>query len=169
MRAHLKIPRSLVLQIRADLHRAHSFAHERIGFLTAGATQRSNGDVLLITREYSPVDDDDYEHDSSCGARIGGSAFRKALQLAYRARSALFHIHSHGGSGIPDFSGIDLESGAEFVPGFFEAIPSMPHGMIVLSNDRAAALLWLDKRTPPIRISSFAFAGAPMTKFEVIQ
>lgn len=167
MKALLKIPRSLISQIHDDLHRPHAFAHERVGFLTAGATEFSSGGILMIVREYSRVDDEDYEFDPSCGARIGGNAFRKALQRAYRARSALFHVHSHGGIGIPAFSEIDLQSGSEFVPGFFEAIPSMPHGMIVLSSDRAAALLWLNKRATATPISSFAFVGAPMVKFEV--
>lgn len=77
------------------------------------------------------------------------------------------HIHAHGGSGIPGFSGIDLRSGGDFVPGFFEAIPSMPHGMIVLSDDRANGLFWLSKRAMPVSVASFDFVGAPMLKFEV--
>lgn len=167
MKVLLKIPRSLLLQFHDDLRRPHAFAHERVGFLTAGATELSDGRILMLAREYRSVDDEDYEFDPSCGARIGGHAFRKALQRAYRARSALFHVHSHGGVGNPAFSEIDLRSGGEFVPGFFEAIPSMPHGMIVLSDDRAAAHLWVNKRTAAVPISSFVFVGAPMTKFEL--
>jgi len=167
MRTHLKLPRSLALQMQADLHRPHGFAQERVGFLAAGASLFGEGNLLLIARYYSPVGDSDYERDPSCGARIGGTAFRKALEVAYRTRSTLIHIHSHGGLGIPRFSGIDLRSGGEFVPGFFEAIPSMPHGMVVLSNNRAAGLVWLNRRAAPLEIASFGIIGAPMTKFGV--
>jgi hypothetical protein len=155
-----------VLQIRTDLNRRHAFAHERVGFLTVGASLLDDGALLLIVRDYSRVDDADYEEDPSCGARIGGGAFRKALERAYRARSGLVHIHSHGGPGLPVFSKIDLKSGKEFVPGFFEAIPSMPHGMMVLSSDRAAGLFWLHKRGAPAPLRSVAFVGAPLLKFE---
>ena len=167
MKLHLKVQRSLVLQFHADLARPHAFAHERIGFLTIGASLLPGRRLLLLARDYRPVDDADYEPDPSCGARIGGTAFRKAIERAYRGRSGLVHIHSHGGCGIPGFSGIDLQSGGEFVPGFFEAIPSMPHGMIVLSNDRAAGLFWLNKRAAPVPATSFAFVGAPSVNFEV--
>lgn len=167
MRPQLKLPRSLLLQVHSDLRRPHPFALERVGFLTAGASPIRHGKLLLIARDYSPVDDNDYENDPSCGAQIGGPAFRKALERAYRSRSALLHIHSHGGSGIPTFSGIDLRSGRQFVPGFFEAIPSMPHGMIVLSDNRAAGLIWFNRRTSPVPIASFAFVGAPLIKFGV--
>ena len=48
------------------------------------------------------------------------------------SRSALLHIHSHGGFGWPDFSDVDLKSGREFVLGFFHSVPRMPHGMLAL-------------------------------------
>lgn len=166
MKLHFKVPRSLVLQIRADLCRPHPFAHERVGFMTIGASSVPDRELILLARGYQPVEDADYEPDRACGARISGTAFRKGLQRAYRARSGLVHVHAHGGSGIPHFSGVDLQSGGEFVPGFFEAIPSMPHGMIVLSNDRAAGLFWFGKRVRPLAVTSFAFVGAPITRFE---
>lgn len=165
MKSHLKLPRSLAFQMQTDLHRPHRFAFERVGFLATGASLFGRERLLLIARHYSPVDDLDYEPDPTCGARIGGTAFRKALERAYRSRSTLIHVHSHGGRGMPSFSGTDLRSGGQFVPGFFEAIPSMPHGMIVLSNNRATGLVWLDKNAAPIPITSFAFVGAPMIEF----
>ena len=40
MKIHIKIAEALLAQVRADLHRRHPFAFERVGFLTAGATRR---------------------------------------------------------------------------------------------------------------------------------
>ena len=39
MTACLKIPNRLLADIRADLARPHPFAHERVGFLTAGVAK----------------------------------------------------------------------------------------------------------------------------------
>ncbi|QOG19245.1 hypothetical protein [Bradyrhizobium sp. SEMIA] len=164
MKIHVKIAWELLASIRADLQRRHAFAHERVGFLKAGACM-AEGALLLFAIAYQPVADDDYERDPLVGARIGGSAMRKGLQFAYQSRSALLHVHAHGGRGRPEFSGIDLRSGAEFVPGFFHAIPRMPHGMIVLSNDSATAKVWLDESDHGTYASSFTAVGAPLVKF----
>lgn len=165
MKAWVKIPARLLADIRHDLDRRHAFAYERVGFITAGAVLRDNGDLVLFAREYQPVEDDDYINDPSVGAQIGSEAMRKGLQLAYRPRSALLHVHTHGGSGRPEFSGVDLKSGGEFVPGFFNAISRLPHGIIVLSDDSASGLLWLGPKRRPTYIAGFTAIGAPQQKF----
>jgi hypothetical protein len=164
MRSRFKIPSRLMARIRADLARPHAFAHERVGFLTAGIAAAPNGDLLLFAREYRPVEEDDYVPDPTVGVKIGGAAMRRAIELAYQPRSALFHVHTHGGAGTPGFSGVDLRSGAEFVPGFFPALSRMPHGMLVLSNDSAAGLIWLRTDDGGADIGQFVFVGAPIMK-----
>jgi hypothetical protein len=164
MKIHVKITGELLASIRADLCRRHAFAHERVGFLKAGASMVDRT-LILFAIAYQPVADEDYERDPLVGARIGGTAMRKGLQFAYQSRSTLLHVHTHGGRGRPEFSGIDLRSGAEFVPGFFHAIPRMPHGMIVLSNDSATAKVWLDEFDHGSYASCFTAVGAPLIKF----
>ena len=151
MRVSLKIAGPVLDQVRRDLARPHLFAHERVGFLTAGAARAPDG-LLLLVRDYMPVDDEDYEVAPGVGARIGSDAMRKAAQAAYRPASTLLHVHTHGGRGLPRFSGVDLESGNTFVPAFCQSCPKMPHGLLVLSNDSATGLLWLEpgKRSVPI-------------------
>jgi hypothetical protein len=164
MKTRIKFTRQLLDRARTDLERPHAFAHERVGFFTAGAT--ACGDiVVLLAREYVPVDDADYLRNPSVGATIGSNAMRKALQFAYRARSSLLHVHSHGGRGLPEFSGVDLKSGAEFVPAFFHAIPRMPHGMVVLSTNSASAKIWFSESETGEYASGFASVGAPLVKF----
>jgi hypothetical protein len=164
MKAYITITNQLLALIRSDLRRPHGFAHERVGFIKAGASL-TGATLQLFAIAYQPVADDDYEHDPLVGARIGGNAMRKALQFAYKSRSSLLHVHAHGGRGRPEFSGIDLKSGAEFVPGFFHAIPRMPHGMVVLSNDSATAKLWLGEDDTGTYVSGFAAIGSPLAKF----
>lgn len=165
MRARLRIPCAMLEIMRVDLHRPHRFAYERAGFLTAGAATAGQDGLLLIARDYRPVDDADYVPDPSVGVKIGPEAMRKAAQFAYQARSTLLHVHSHGGQGRPDFSGVDLRSGGEFVPGFFHSVPRMPHGMLVLSDNSATGLLWLGTEDRGAYIVEFVGIGAPLRKF----
>jgi len=165
VKAHIKIVGPLLSVIRADLHRRHAFAFERVGFLMAGASWTRQGDLVLLCRDYQPVADEDYERSSTVGARIGSNAMRKALQAAYRHKSAILHIHSHGGRGRPEFSSVDLDSARDFVPGFFNALPQMPHGIVVLSNDSARCLLWTGAKNRPRYVEGFQQVGTPLIKF----
>lgn len=164
MRVRIKIPRQQLEDIRRDLHRPHAFAFERVGFLTAGVTRVEDG-LMFLARTYCPVADEDYVPDPTVGVKIGGTAMRKGLELAYQPRSTLLHIHSHGGLGTPDFSGTDLRSGSEFVPGFFHTVPHMPHGMLVLSDDSATGMLWLGPDERSFYVAEFVQVGAPYRKF----
>ena len=165
MRAEIKITGSLLAQIHADLARHHAFAHERVGFLTCGIVGNAWSGLTLLTREYRAVADADYIQDPSVGAMIGADAMRKALQLAYAAKSALFHIHSHGGHGIPQFSSVDIRESQKFVPSFFNVVPQMPHGAIVLSGNSARGLKWLAPDRAPITVTGFKSIGSPLRQF----
>jgi hypothetical protein len=82
--------------IRAAPHRRYAFAHERVGFLKAGASV-ADGTLLLFAIAYKSAADQDYERDPFVGARIRGNAIGKVF--AYQSRSALLHVHAHGGRG----------------------------------------------------------------------
>ncbi|MDP3411052.1 hypothetical protein [Bosea sp. (in: a-proteobacteria)] len=163
MKVALKITGSLLDQIRRDLARPHLFAHERVGFLMAGAAAAPDG-VMLLARGYMAVADEDYEVASGVGAQIGSNAMRKAAQAAYRPASTLLHVHTHGGRGVPRFSGVDLNSGKTFVPGFFQSCPKMPHGLLVLSNDAATGILWLKPGRPSVPIDRFIRVDQPIVE-----
>lgn len=163
MTIHLKISGRLLDVARRDLHRPHAFAHERVGFFTAGVADL--GDRLLLTvRDYMPVADEDYEVDRKVGAKIGSAAMRKAVQSAYRPAASLLHVHTHGGHGKPRFSSVDLNSAKGFVPGFFETTPRMPHGLLVLSDNAAHGLLWVANDRPPMTIDLFQRIDAPLQR-----
>jgi len=167
MKACLKIDGTLLDSIRDDLRRPHAFAHERVGFVTAGIIALATGDLTLFARDYRPVADNDYLRDANVGAMIGPDAMRKGLQFAYGARSALLHIHNHGGRGAPDFSGIDLSESRKFVPSFFNVVPHMPHGIMVLSDTSARGLLWFDPKMAAVPVLDFVRVGAPYARFGV--
>lgn len=164
MKVQIKITDALLAAVNADLHRPHAFAFERVGFLTAGAARTSDG-LMLVCRTYHPVADGDYERSRSVGAQIGSEAMRKAIETAYQNRSSLIHIHTHGGTGQPEFSATDLQSAPQFVPGFFSALPRMPHGIVVLSNDGAQGILWTAPKAAPRYVDEFVQVGAGIRKY----
>jgi len=159
MKVAIRMASSTLSDMRADLARRHPFAHERVGFIAASATA-SDGRLLLLVRGYRPVADEDYVRSPGVGAEIGSDAFRKALQWAYSPKSALIHVHTHSGRAKPEFSGVDIRSGFEFVPSFFITIPRMPQGMIVLSDESAHGLVWLAENKQPVAIEDFTQVGA---------
>ena len=78
-----------------------------------------------------------------------------------QAGIALFHVHSHGGRGFPQFSGVDIRENAKFIPDFFKVAPQMPHGAIVLSSDSARGQMWVERRRAYLPITEFTEVGMP--------
>ena len=164
MKVRFKITTGLLTAIRSDLRRPHRFARERVGFISAGLSAVDDG-VLVLAREYRPVADDEYLNDPTVGAMMGPDAIRNALQWALQDGVAMFHVHTHGGHGIPGFSGIDLRENAKFVPDFFKVAPQCAHGAIVLSDTAAYGLVWFGRPKPRDFITSFVEVGVPLRKW----
>lgn len=156
-----KITSALLGTIRADLRRPHAFAHERVGFIAAGLAA-AHDELLILARDYRPVRDEEYLPDLSVGAMMSAEAIRRARQWAMNDRAAIFHVHTHGGCGVPAFSGVDLRENAKFVPNFVSVAPNAAHGAIVLSDTAAFGQVWLDRISPQPFITRFAEIGMPI-------
>ena len=167
MKVRFKITSELLTAIRSDLRRPHPFARERVGFISAGLSA-AGADLLVLAREYRPVADAEYLNDPTVGAMMGPDAIRNALQWALRDGVAMFHVHSHGGQGIPGFSRIDLRENAKFVPDFFKVAPQCAHGAIVLSDNAANGLVWFGLSRPRDFITSFVEVGVPLRKWSTV-
>lgn len=161
MNIRFKITGGLLAAIRTDLRRPHAFAHERVGFISAGLAA-AHDDLIILAREYRPVRDEDYLPDPSVGAMISAEAIRGARQWAMNDRVAIFHVHTHGGCGVPGFSGVDNRENARFVPNFVSVAPHAVHGAIVLSDTAAFGQVWLDRKSPQPFITRFAEVGMPI-------
>lgn len=159
-----RITADLLAMVQQDLMRPHPFACERVGFLSVGLADAGRR-LLILAREYRPVLDADYLDDVSVDAMMGPAAIQKALQWAMGANCGIFHVHTHGGFGLPNFSKIDLAESAKFVPCFFNAAPQLAHGAIVLSEDAAKGLLWPSKNLPCQPIQEFSVVDAPIRKW----
>ncbi|MBN9248193.1 MAG: hypothetical protein J0I81_12255 [Hyphomicrobium sp.] len=164
MKVTFKIAKGLLDDVQADLLRSHAFAHERVGFISAGLSSVGR-DLIAVARAYRPVLDEDYLPDTSVGAMMGREAIRKALEWSLQAGHAMFHVHTHGGWGIPGFSSVDLRENQKFVPDFFKVSPRFPHGAIVLSDTSACGQIWLGRKHAPAAIDEFAVVGPGLRKW----
>ena len=165
MKPTLKIQRGLLDEIHADLSRPHSFAAERVGFISCKVAALDASNVVLA-KSYLPVQDDQYEDDPSVGAMLNGAAFRAALQHSYLSGTAIFHVHRHEHRGHPQFSRIDVREARRFVPDFWKVQPSLPHGAVVLSHDRMHGLCWLPGHQTPIPFGNYTIVGFPTVTFQ---
>ena len=161
MNIRFKITSALLTTIRIDLRRPHPFAHERVGFIAAGLAS-AHDELLILAREYRPVRDDEYLRDPSVGAMMGDQAIRRARQWAMDGLVAIFHVHSHGGRGVPGFSGVDIRENAKFIPNFVSVARQCVHGAIVLSDSAAFGQVWLGRAAPHPFISRFSEVGMPI-------
>jgi hypothetical protein len=164
MNIRFKITGDLLRGIRADLRRRHPFAHERVGFVAAGLAA-AHDDLLILARDYRPLDDSEYLPDPSVGAMMSPEAIRAARQWAMDERAAIFHVHTHGGQGIPSFSSVDIRENAKFIPNFVSVAPHAVHGAIVLSDVAAFGQVWLGRSSPHPFIARFSEIGIPLRQW----
>ena len=162
MTVTFKVRSELITHIRADLHRAHAFAAERVGFISCRAAHTEDGGLVVLAEAYHPVADDGYVDDARFGALIGTSAIRSALQVSMTRGVSMFHVHAHAHRGHPEFSKIDVRENAKFLPDFFNVSPTMPHGAIVISDDGATGTYWSAARAAPSYINRIIIVGAPL-------
>jgi hypothetical protein len=165
MKVRFKIMLALLDAIRADLRRPHAFAHERVGFIAAGLAA-ARDELLILARDYRPVRDEEYIRDPSVGAMMSADAIRRARQWAMDDRAAIFHVHSHGGRGMPNFSGIDARESAKFVPNFVAVAPHAVHGAMVLSDTAGFGRMWQAAASETSPIATFTVVGMPITRWK---
>ncbi len=164
MKTTLKIPKAFLEVVHIDLSRAHTFAHERVGFIACSLSKTPEGKMLLAST-YLPVADDDYEDVPSVGAMMGSAAIRKAMEYAYNNPVSMFHVHRHDHRGRPMFSKIDVSEGAKFIPNFWNVRPDLPHGLLVLSKNAATAAVWDLSTKAPRYVEEICVIGRPLVTF----
>ncbi|MBU6214749.1 hypothetical protein KGM48_02815 [Patescibacteria group bacterium] len=164
MRTIFKIPQRLRYEILNDLHRDHPFASERVGFISCHAAIPTEDVLLILATAYEPIPDDEYLDDPSAGAVIGPDAILRALRLGLHEGQgdiSVFHVHHHWGDEIPFFSRTDSRETRNFVPDFFHTAPHMPHGALILSDERACGRVWLAENKAPEEIEEIIAVGMP--------
>lgn len=162
MTLHLRLSGKLLERAHGDLSRRHEHAAERVAFMSCGLSSLRDGTLVLLSAKLHPVADDAYERDPTVGAMLGSKAFREVLQIAHNNPVSILHVHRHDHRGTPWFSDIDLREAHKYIPDFWKVRPGFPHGILVLSFDSAAGLIWMPDSPKPIRLQRITVAGAPV-------
>ena len=162
----IRLSKALVKAMEADLRRPHPFAAERVGFLSVATGRAEGSELLVMGLEYHPVAEDHYIEDSQVGVKIGVGAIREAVDRVRLSRRGLFHVHLHEHRGVPRFSSTDRREQPRLVESFRRVGGRVPHGMLVLSDDRASAWVWLPGASTPVRPKMITIVGYPMAFIE---
>ena len=168
MTIHFRMLRTLREAIMHDLRRPHAHAGERIGFISC-RFGTSDHDLIVLAHGFHPVRDEDYEVDHEVGARFSSAAIRAALQVALSDDVGMFHVHLHEHRGMPGPSSIDWSEWKTFVPNFWHVRPNLPHGALIVSDDRLSGWCWYPKRKHPVPIHRFTIVGNGMQSWRALK
>lgn len=161
MNISMRMTNRLWCELHADLDRPHEFALERVAFVSCRPADDGSGGLLLLADKLHVIPDEHYEDIPGVPVTITGRAFSPMLGLAYREKVGIYHVHRHEHSGVPRFSGVDLSESRKFVPDFWKVRPRFPHGVLVLSHDSIAGLVFRQDAPKPQPISRFSIVGTP--------
>lgn len=159
MNVKVRIQRSLLDEVRADLARPHPIAAERVGFLF-GQLADANGPLVLLT-DYEPLADERYIDDPYAGARIDSQAIRGAMQSVLDRKQGAFHVHMHQWSGYPVMSYMDAEEIPRVVTGLRRVGPTLANGIVLLHEVECAAWVWLPGEENAAEAASVSVVGFP--------
>ena len=154
----LRITEKIYKEMRSDLRRSHPFAYERVGYIfikPAGAT-------VFVATGYEPVPDEFYIRDKTVGARIDHRGIALAMKRADKNREGILHVHIHASRGFPMFSRDDLADHPNLLRSFRNAVPKMPHGFLLLSNDKMMARIWTPGKETYLDIFRYTIVGLPL-------
>lgn len=161
MNIRIRLTRTLYDRVRADLHRPHPFAAERVGFLFAKLGNAGTADPIVVFTDYAPLADDRYIDDPFAGARIDSQAIRGAMQQVIDRKKGVFHVHLHGFTGRPAFSPMDRDELPRLIPGFRAVGPTLPHGLFLMNEDQCMGEVWLPGQNGPVEAARVSVVGQP--------
>lgn len=154
----LRMTQAIHQEIRSDLRRFHPFAYERVGYVFI----RPSGGTILVATGYEPVPDEFYIEDKTVGARIDHRGIALAMKRADQNKEGILHAHVHGSFGFPSFSRADVADHPNFLRSFKNAAPQMPHGFLLLSNDKMMARVWTPGNSSYSNIFRYTIVGLPL-------
>lgn len=155
----LRMTQAVHKEMRSDLRRSHPFAYERVGYIFV----RPVGGTVLVATGYEPVPDEFYIKDKTIGARIDHRGIALAMKRADMNKEGILHAHIHIGRGFPRFSRDDIADHPNFLRSFRNADPKMPHGFLLLSNDKMMARVWAPGNESYIDIFRYTIVGLPLS------
>jgi hypothetical protein len=163
MNVNIRIPRPVFEIARTDLAREHSFAAERIGFLSGRIGDAKNEGLIILLNRYLAIPDEDYVDDPGSGARIDGTAIRRVMQHVLDTGESMFHLHVHAHRGKPVFSHMDRTEIPRLIESFKAVGPTIPHGMMLFSRDTVHAEVAVSRQSQVATASKISIIGFPLS------
>ncbi len=136
-RYRLHIPRSVIHELREVTrpnHRLEPLAFLRVRF----ASEDSR--TVLVAVGVLPFPDEAYV-DGSAGANFSTEWAIDVANSGISGNVGLMLVHSHGGVGMPMFSGVDARTNRSIMAMLAVGVETAPFGAIVLSNTDARCVL----------------------------
>lgn len=155
----LRMTQAIHQEMRSDLSRSHPFAYERVGYLFI----RPAGGSVLVATGYESVPDEFYIKDKTVGARIDHRGIALAMKRADKNKEGILHAHIHAGFGFPSFSRVDEADHPNFLRSFRNTDQKMPHGFLLLSNDKMMVRVWVPGNKSYTDIFRYTIVGLPLS------
>ncbi len=155
----LRMTQSIHKKMRSDLCRSHPFAYERVGYMFV----KPAGNTVLVATGYEIIPDEFYIKDKTVGARIDHRAIALAMKRADKNGEGILHVHIHNISGYPLFSRDDVANHSNFLRSFQNASPQMPHGFLLLSDNKMMLRVWLPGKEISLDVFRYTIEGLPLS------
>jgi hypothetical protein len=131
--------------------RAHLRGHvEQVGFFLADFNE---GREALVLRDWRAMPPEAFEHQSEYHVTLRDEARPELIAWAWNARASLVEIHSHGETGLAQFSPSDIWGFGEWVPHIRWRLRGSPYAAIVTAGASFDALVWVDDTGEPAQVS----------------
>jgi hypothetical protein len=145
----LHLPRSLMYEL-SEVTRPNFEHPEPLAFLRVRfATEVSKN--VLVGIGVSPFPAEAYV-DGDVGANFSTDWAVSVANAEMGSNVGLLLVHSHGGPGMPTFSGIDQRTNRSVMAALAIGIQSAPYGALVLSDTRARCVLAVERRLQELQV-----------------
>lgn len=161
-RITIRIPQRIYQEILKDLRRPHSFAAERVGFLSTGVFPSNDNSLIITATKYTPVKDEDYIDDPSVGAAINENAIHSAMKRIFSSGQGCLHIHLHNHLGRPGPSSTDMQSLPELAEAFHSCNTGAACGFLILSKDSFRCYVTTSEKYKLFDVEQMTIVGSPM-------
>jgi hypothetical protein len=145
----LHVPRSLVNELRnvtaPDSHRGEPLAFLRVRF----ASEESR--TVMVGIGVLPFPDEAYV-EGHAGANFDTDFAVDVANQQIAQNAGLLLVHSHGGNGMPAFSGIDARTNRDVMGSLAIGVTTAPYGALVLSDTDAHCVLAVDGALVTVKV-----------------
>jgi hypothetical protein len=145
----LHVPRSLMYKLRnvsqPNVKRVEPLAFLRVRFASEGSR------TVLVAIGVLPFPDEAYV-EGPAGANFDTEWAVNVANQQIGGNVGLLLVHSHGGTGMPTFSGTDRSTNYSVMGALAVGVETAPYGAVVLSDTHARGVLATPKKLTDVKV-----------------